>query len=268
MLNRIVLVIEYDGSAYVGWQVQPNGIAVQQVLGEALFKLTGEKCTLHASGRTDSGVHARAQVAHFDTESRIPADKFAFALNTYLPKDIRIKGSLALPGEEAGENEFHSRFSVRKKHYRYAVLNTVHDSAFLSRRALHIYNKLDLDRLNAAARLFLGTHDFAAFKAVGSKAATTVRTIYKSEWHREGEMLYYDVAGSGFLYNMVRIMVGTMLRIGQGYEDASLIENALNSPSRENAGDTAPAHGLTLWRVEYDEFDTDEVLKRNAVGSE
>lgn len=267
-MNRIVLVIEYDGSAYVGWQVQPNGIAVQQVLSEALFKLTGEKCTLHASGRTDSGVHARAQVSHFDTESRIPADKFAFALNTYLPKDIRIKGSLALPGEEAGENEFHSRFSVRKKHYRYAVLNTVHDSAFLSRRALHIYNKLELDRLNAAARLFLGTHDFAAFKAVGSKAATTVRTIYKSEWHREGEMLYYDVAGSGFLYNMVRIMVGTMLRIGQGYEDASLIENALNNPSRENAGDTAPAHGLTLWRVEYDEFNTDEVLKRNAVGSE
>lgn len=267
-MNRIVLVIEYDGSAYVGWQVQPNGIAVQQVLGEALFKLTGEKCTLHASGRTDSGVHARAQVAHFDTESRIPADKFAFALNTYLPKDIRIKGSLALPGEEAGENEFHSRFSVRKKHYRYAVLNTVHDSAFLSRRALHIYNKLELDRLNAAARLFLGTHDFAAFKAVGSKAATTVRTIYKSEWHREGEMLYYDVAGSGFLYNMVRIMVGTMLRIGQGYEGISLIENALNNPSRENAGDTAPAHGLTLWRVEYDEFDTDEVLKRDAVGSD
>ena len=233
-MPRIVLIIEYDGSAYVGWQVQPNGIAVQQILGEALFKLTGERCTLHASGRTDSGVHARAQVAHFDTASRIPADKFAFALNTYLPKDIRIKGSLALPGEEAGENEFHSRFSVRKKHYRYA-------------------------------RLFLGTHDFAAFKAVGSKAATTVRTIYKSEWHREGEMLYYDVAGSGFLYNMVRIMVGTMLRIGQGYEDASLIENALMNHSRENAGDTAPAHGLTLWRVEYDEFDTEDILKRNAV---
>lgn len=263
-MRRIVLIIEYDGGNYVGWQVQPNGIAVQQVLGEALTRLTGEKCSIHASGRTDSGVHARAQVAHFDTESRIPADKFAFALNTYLPKDIRIKGSLVLPGEEAGENEFHSRFSVQKKHYRYTVLNTVHDSALLSGRVLHIYNKLDLDALNAAAERFLGTHDFASFKAVGSKAATTVRTIYKSEWRREGELLFYDVAGSGFLYNMVRIMVGTMLRVGQGYESASIIETALLNPNRENAGDTAPAHGLALWRVEYKEFDTEDILRRNA----
>ncbi len=263
-MPRIVLIIEYDGASYVGWQVQPNGVAVQQVLGEALHTLTGERCALHASGRTDSGVHARAQVAHFDTESRIPADKFAFALNPHLPKDIRIKGSLELPGEEAGAREFHSRFSVRQKHYRYSVLNTVHDSAFLSSRALHIYNKLELDALNAAAEKFIGRHDFAAFKAVGSKAATTVRTIYKSEWRREGELLHYYVAGSGFLYNMVRIMVGTMLRVGRGYEDASIIENALLNPLRENAGDTAPAHGLTLWRVQYDEFDTEDVLERNA----
>ena len=254
ILPRIVLIIEYDGKDYVGWQVQPNGIAVQQVLGEALFKLTGEKCTLHASGRTDSGVHARAQVAHFDTESRIPADKFAFALNTYLPKDIRIKGSLALPGEEAGENEFHSRFSVKKKHYRYAVLNTVHDSAFLSGRALHIYNKLDVGRLNDAARLFQGTHDFAAFKAVGSKAATTVRTVFKSEWHREGEMLYYDVAGSGFLYNMVRIMVGTLYYVGIGKISPSEIPEILSSGKRDRAGKTMPPEGLYLKEVKY-EFD-------------
>ena len=261
MPKRIVLIIEYLGTGYVGWQVQPNGVAVQQALSEALLNLTGEALLPHASGRTDSGVHARAQVAHFDTESRIPADKFAFALNTFLPRDIRIKASFSLPGAEAGENEFHSRFSVKKKHYRYTVLNAPHDCAFSFDRALHIHDGLDLDRLNEAAALFIGTHDFAAFKAAGSRAATTERTIYLSKWSREGRYLHYDVAGSGFLYNMVRIMVGSMLRVGRGYEDASLIANALKNPVREMAGDTAPAHALTLWRVEYDEFDTERVLQ-------
>ncbi len=216
--------------------------------------------TLHASGRTDSGVHARAQTAHFDTESRIPADKFAFALNTYLPRDIRIKAGFYAPWPD-----FHCRFSVKKKYYRYYVLNTVHDSAFTFDRALHIHYPLDIEKLNRAAALFLGEHDFASFKAVNSTAATTVRRIYVSEWHREGDMLVYEVAGSGFLYNMVRIMVGTMLRIGMGYDDISVIENALGDPKRENAGDTAPAHGLVLWRVEYDEFDTESIIGGNAL---
>ena len=160
-MKRIVLIIEYDGTNYVGWQIQPNGIAVQQVIGNALKSITGENLTLHASGRTDSGVHARAQAAHFDTESRIPAEKFAFALNTYLPPDIRIKASLEMPRE--GEAEFHARFSVQKKHYRYRVLNSRHASAFLRSTALHIHTPLSIEKLNAAAELFLGTHDFAAF---------------------------------------------------------------------------------------------------------
>ena len=263
-MKRIVLIIEYRGTNYVGWQVQPNGVSVQEVPAKALGEVTGEEIKLHASGRTDSGVHAKAQVAHFDTESRIPADKIAFAVNTRLPKDIRVKASFIAPEAEGG---FHSRFSVRKKHYRYRVLNTLHDSAFTADTALHVHYPLDLERLNAAAALFLGTHDFAAFRAVNSTAATTVRTIYRSEWHREGDMLVYDVAGSGFLYNMVRIMVGTMLRIGMGYDDLSVIENALASPTRENAGDTAPAHGLTLWRVEYDAFDTEDILSQNSLNT-
>lgn len=262
-MKRIVLIIEYLGTNYVGWQVQPNGVSVQELIGAALKKLTGEAAALHASGRTDSGVHARAQVAHFDTESRIPADKFAFALNTFLPKDIRIKSSFQVNGE--GANEFHARFSVKKKHYRYRVLNAVHDSAFTADRALHVHYPLDLDKLNRAAALFLGEHDFAAFKAVNSTARSTVRRIYISEWSRDGDILCYDVAGSGFLYNMVRIMVGTMLRVGMGYDDLSVIENALSDPRRSNAGDTAPAHGLTLWRVEYDEFDTEELLGRGSL---
>lgn len=260
-MKRIVLIIEYDGTNYVGWQIQPNGIAVQQVIGNALKSITGENLTLHASGRTDSGVHARAQAAHFDTESRIPAEKFAFALNTYLPPDIRIKASLEMPHE--GEAEFHARFSVQKKHYRDRVLNSRHASAFLRSTALHIHTPLSIEKLNAAAELFLGTHDFAAFKAAGSKAETTVRTIFLSRWSRDGDCIVYDVAGSGFLYNMVRIMVGTMLRIGQGYDDISKLRHALECPRRENAGDTAPAHGLTLWRIEYPEFDTEDLLLRN-----
>lgn len=253
-MRRIVLVIEYDGANYVGWQVQPNGIAVQQKLYDAFNKLIGESPILHASGRTDSGVHARAQVAHFDTECRIPADKFSYALNTRLPEDIRVKASF-----EASP-DFHARFDVKEKHYVYSVNNAAHASAFTRDRALHVHYPLDLEKLNGAAKLFLGTHDFNAFKAAGSKAATTDRTIYLSEWTKRGSMLYYHVAGSGFLYNMVRIMTGTMLRIGQGFDSADVIKNALSDPQRSNAGDTAPAHGLMLWRVKYDSFDTDELV--------
>ena len=260
-MRRIVIIIEYDGTGYVGWQVQPNGISVQEELSKAICKLTGEKLFPHASGRTDSGVHARAQVAHFDTESRIPAEKYSYALNTMLPPDIRIKASFELPGE--GENEFHSRFSVKKKHYRYTVLNAAHNSAFTRNTALHVHAPLDLCRLNEAAAYFIGEHDFLSFKSTGSRAATTVRTIYSSQWTRNGDFLYYDVSGSGFLYNMVRIMVGSMLRVGMGFERPEFIKNALEHPNRENAGDTAPAHGLMLFRVEYPEFDTDEVLKGN-----
>lgn len=258
-MKRITMIIEYDGSGYVGWQVQPNGISVQQRLGEAVARLTGEAPALHASGRTDSGVHARAQVVHFDTASRIPPDKFAYALNTYLPGDIRIKSSFEMPGE-GSDKEFHSRFSVKRKHYRYRVLNSRHNSVFSRNTALHIHYPLDLGALSEAAALFIGEHDFNAFRASGGKTTTTMRRIYRSEWSREGEYLVYDVAGSGFLYNMVRIMTGTMLRAGLGLCSSDIVREALENPSRSSAGDTAPAHGLTLWRVEYDEFDTEIVL--------
>ncbi len=259
-MHRIVLIIEYDGTNYVGWQVQPNGTAIQEVICRALKKLTGDELSVHASGRTDSGVHARAQVAHFDTLSRIPAEKFSYALNTMLPGDIRIKASFELTGD--GDYEFHSRFSVKQKHYRYTILNAPHNSAFTRNTALHIHSGLDLEKLNAAAAFFLGTHDFLSFKAAGSKSKTTIRTIYKSEWFRNGEFLFYDVAGSGFLYNMVRIMVGSMLRVGMGFESPEFILRALENPDRENAGDTAPAHGLMLYRVKYDEFDTEQFLSK------
>ncbi|MBO4384599.1 MAG: tRNA pseudouridine(38-40) synthase TruA [Clostridia bacterium] len=253
-MRRIVLIIEYDGTNYVGWQIQPNGPSVQETIGEAFFKLIGERPVLHASGRTDSGVHARAQVAHFDTECRIPEDKFAFALNTRLPGDIRIKASFSVP------EDFHARFSVKEKHYVYTINNAPHASAFTRDTALHVHYPLDLDKLNEAAGYFIGTHDFNAFRSSGGLNATTVRTVYESGWTREGDMLKYHVSGNGFLYNMVRIMVGTMIRVGEGFDRPEVVAEALKDPSRSNAGDTAPAHGLMLWRVRYDLFDTEKVL--------
>lgn len=256
-MRRIVLIFEYDGTNYVGWQIQPNGLSVQEVMRGAFFKLTGERITLHASGRTDSGVHAHAQTAHFDTESRIPADRICFAMNTRLPSDIRVKASFEVP------SDFHARYSVLKKHYLYTVNNAPHASAFTRNTALHVHYPLDLNRLNEAAFLFLGTHDFNAFRSSGGLNRSTERTVYCSEWTRDGDYLYYHVAGNGFLYNMVRIMVGTMLRIGQGLDEPSVISDALANAEREFAGDTAPAHGLALQRVEYELFDTADLISEH-----
>ena len=247
---RIKLTIEYDGTNYAGWQRQENALAVQQVIEDALSKLTKTKVVIQGASRTDSGVHALGQIAHFDTESRIPPEKFAYALNVGLPADIRIKYS-----DEAGEG-FHSRFDVLKKSYRYAVLNSPHASAFKRNTALHVHYPLNMEKMREAAKLFLGTHDFLAYKAANSTISNTVRSIYRSEWKVDGSMLYYHVTGSGFLYNMVRIMAGTMIDIGLGRIDASKIEDSFIKKDRHALGITAPAKGLTLMRVEYDGFDT------------
>ncbi len=250
-MRRIRLVIEYDGTNYVGWQVQPNGLAIQQVLQRELLKITGERIALHASGRTDSGVHALCQVAHFDTGARMPADKFAIALNTGLPSDIRVRWS------EEAPPAFHARFSAMKKQYRYTLQLGPHARVLTRNIALHVHGPLHLSKMEYAAAAVVGEHDFRAFKAAGSAVENTVRTIYASNWSREGEYLYYDVMGSGFLYNMVRILVGTMLDIGKGFLKETAMETALLSGLREDAGATAPAHGLALMRVCYPDFDTD-----------
>lgn len=253
-MRRIRLIIEYDGTNYVGWQTQPNGLAVQQVIEKELFCVTGEEIALHASGRTDSGVHALAQVAHFDTQARMPADKFAFALNAGLPRDIRIRYS----GE--AEPDFHARFSAKRKQYRYTLQTGEHARAFLRNTALHVHGRLSEDILHATAKDVLGSHDFRAFMAANTTMEHTVREIYRSEWTREGELLYYDVEGNGFLYNMVRILVGTMLAAAKGTLPPDAMKKALSSCKRQDAGPTAPAHGLMLMRVVYPGFDTAEVV--------
>ena len=255
MSRRIRLIIQYDGTNYVGWQVQENGVSVQQRLNEAVLACTGETVQLHGSGRTDSGVHALAQVAHFDTDARMPADKFAIALNMRLPCDIRV-----LFSEEAPEG-FHARFSVREKTYRYTVQTGLHADVFTRATALHIHTPLDLEAMQSAARDALGEHDFSAFMSAGSTQERTVRTVFRSDWTKTGKYLYYEVGASGFLYNMVRILVGTMLEIGSDKLPRDAIACALSSKNRDDAGATAPPHGLALLRVQYDDFDTEEVLR-------
>ena len=256
MSRRIRLIVAYDGTNYVGWQLQENGVSVQQKLNEALFAVTGEQIRVHGSGRTDSGVHARAQVAHFDTEARMPADKFAIAMNMRLPRDIRV-----LYSEEAPE-EFHARFSAKNKTYRYTLQLGPHADVFCRDTALHVHTPLNLEQMQAAAQDALGEHDFFAFMSAGSKLEHTVRTIFRSEWSQSGQFLYYDVSANGFLYNMVRILVGTMLEIGSGKLPQDSIAKAINSKNRADAGPTAPPQGLALMRVQYADFDTDEVLRR------
>lgn len=256
MSRRIRIVVQYEGTNYVGWQLQENGVSIQQRLNEAIFAITGEHVRVHGSGRTDSGVHALTQVAHFDTSARMPADKFAVALNTRLPRDIRV-----LYSEETDET-FHARFSAKNKTYRYVVQNGSHADVFTRNTALHAHAPLDFEKMALAAGDALGEHDFAAFMTAGSKIESTIRTVTRSVWTRDGAYYYYDVSANGFLYNMVRILVGTMLEIGLNNLPQDAISRALASKNRADAGPTAPAHGLTLVRVVYDDFDTNEVLPR------
>ena len=253
-MRRIRLIVEYEGTGYVGWQLQDNGVSVQRRLNEALFTLTGEDIRVHGSGRTDSGVHARAQVAHFDTGTRMPADKFAVAMNTHLPPDIRVLHSAEA---DAG---FHARFSVIEKSYRYTLQTGPHARVMTRNTALHVHAPLDVIELRAAATALLGRHDFAAFMAAGGAVESTERTILYSDWSQQGAYLHYDVTGTGFLYNMVRILVGTMLEIGMGKRPADAISLALSTGQRQDAGPTAPAQGLCLMRVRYPDFDTEEIL--------
>ncbi len=256
MSRRIRLIIQYDGTNYVGWQVQENGISVQQRLNEAAKAITGETIQFHGSGRTDSGVHANAQVAHFDTNARMPADKFAIALNMRLPRDIRV-----LYSEEAPE-DFHARYSAKNKTYRYTVQTGLHADVFTRTTALHVHVPLDFFRMQRSAADALGEHNFCAFMSAGCTLENTVRTVTRSEWVQDGKYLYYDVSANGFLYNMVRILTGTLLEIGGGKLPESALSCAIQSGLRSDAGATAPPHGLCLQRVQYEDFDTDEILRR------
>ena len=244
--KRFVLVVEYDGTAYCGWQRQINGPSVQQALEEALARLTGEETAVVGSSRTDAGVHALGLCAHFDSATRVPADKLAFALNTMLPPDIRIRESRPAP------EGFHARYSAAGKVYRYRFYNSRHDCAVGRLYAAHVPLPLDERAMHAEAQALLGTHDFAAFAASGSVARSTVRTIYRAQVTRRGDEVELLLLGDGFLYNMVRIIAGTLMEIGTGRRARGAIAEAIETGDRLLLGQTAPAKGLTLVHALYE----------------
>ena len=246
-MRRIQLIVEYDGTNYAGWQRQENADSVQAQIEKALRALTGRTIGVTGASRTDAGVHALGQTVHFDNPSRIPAERFCYALNTRLPDDIRVTASRSVP------EDFHARFSARGKTYRYLVNNSVHGTAMLRNFMAHEPRPLDAARMDAAAKAVIGEHDFAAFAAAGSVAKTTVREIWRADVKREGDVVELWVGGKSFLYNMVRILAGTLMYIGLGKLPPDCLKKALETGDRLDLGITAPARGLTLMEVYYDD---------------
>lgn len=244
-MRNIKLVIEYDGTAFHGWQSQINARAVQDEVSNAVKIVTGEECELIGASRTDTGVHALGQVANFLTASNIPPDKYVYALRSVLPDDVVIKRSEEVPAD------FHSRYSAKGKRYRYLIYNSVSASALLRNRAWHIPQRLDFNAMCKAVPYFTGTHDFSAFRASGSSTKTSTRTIHEAELDKDGDIMCFTISGSGFLYNMVRIIAGTLFEVGCGKIDPDSIPEIIEGRDRKKAGITAPAHGLYLEEIFY-----------------
>jgi len=244
--RNIKLVLEYDGTDLSGWQRQANGPTVQQHLEEALAAMCGAPVRVTGASRTDAGVHALGQVANFRTGRDIPLHGFRRGLNSSLPPSIAVVGAAEVP------LEFHARFSARGKHYRYAVLARQDPSPLAARTSWHRPRPLDLEAMQRAAASIVGERDFSAFRAAGCTAATAVREVTEVSVHRaERDLILFDVRGNAFLRNMVRILVGTLVEVGQGQIDPANLPEILESRERTRAGQTAPAQGLCLVEVYY-----------------
>lgn len=243
--KNIKLIIEYEGTNYCGWQIQKNALSIQQEIEGALYKLTGEKISLIGAGRTDAGVHAYGQVANFYSNSNIPADKFSYALNSILPKDIIIKQSNLV------EASFHARFSAKGKRYKYLILNDLFPSAFFMDRVWHVSKTLDLESIIVASKHFIGEHDYRAFCSSGTSVKDFVRTIYDVLINKQDNIISLEIVGNGFLYNMVRIITGTLVQVGLGKISPDSLPEIIDSCDRERAGMTAPPDGLYLMEVLY-----------------
>ena len=244
-MRRIKITLDYIGTAYDGWQRQPDRDTVQKRVEEAIFSLSGERVSVVASGRTDAGVHALGQVAHFDVNAAIPAKNYMTGVNHFLPPDIRI-----LSAEEAPE-DFHARFSAHEKTYTYCIYESRFDRACYFNRAARVEQKLDLKNMKTAAEAFCGTHDFTSFCSAGADTTTFTRTIKDIRITRSGGLGKISVTADGFLYNMVRIMTGTLLAVQQGRFVPEDIPKIIEGKNRKLAGPTAPACGLYLEKVFY-----------------
>lgn len=248
-MPNLLLTLCYDGSAFHGWQVQANAVTVQAVFQSAVEKVFGSRGEIHGCSRTDAGVHANRYCVNFKTERQIPCDNVVRALNTYLPKEISVVNCICVP------SCFHARYSCAAKEYVYRVYNGPVRNPFLERYAYHYRYALDAQQLEREAQAFVGTHDFAGFCSAGSKVGHTVRTVHSFTVRREGDMVLFTVTADGFLYNMVRIMVGTLLFVQQGRILPGELAGIIASGERTCAGKTAPPQGLYLNQVFYKEGD-------------
>ncbi len=244
-MRNIKLVIEYDGKSFNGWQKQPNKLNIQGEIEKAIEEITGEKIDLIASGRTDAGVHSLGQVANFKTNSTIDVEKIPYAINSKLKKSIVIKSAEEVP------ERFHSRYSVHSKTYRYTINNSKFGTALYRDMEYHFPIELDEKKMQKAAKFFEGEHDFKAFKASGTSSKSSVRTIYKATVERKDDRVIIELTGNGFLYNMVRIIAGTLIDVGIGKIKPEEVKEIIEKKERKNAGKTLPARGLCLLKVDY-----------------
>lgn len=247
-MRNLLLVIRFDGTNYHGWQIQQNAVTVQQVFQQALYRVTGESPDIKGCSRTDAFVHALEFCISFHTGRDIPCERLVNALNHYLPEDICVLSCREVP------QEFHARYSCAGKEYAYRIWNSSVRDPFLRNRVLHYWYPLELDRLNQAASFLRGRHDFTSFCAEDAREpGNMTRTVTCAEWSRSEDLVVFTVAADGFLYHMVRIMVGTMLRVAQGKLEPADMERILLAESRSAAGPTAPPQGLFLQKVFYED---------------
>ena len=245
-MKRIKLTIAYDGTNYCGWQIQPNGITIEEILNKALSKMTGEEILVIGASRTDSGVHAMGNVAVFDTDTTIPVEKIAVALNQRLPEDIVITKSEEVP------LDFHPRYCNCSKTYEYHIINTRIPIPTKRLTNYFVSYVLDIDKMRQAASYLVGEHDFVSFCNVRTDVENTVRTITALDILTNGNEITIRITGNGFLYNMVRIIVGTLVRVGRGFYEPEKVKEILEAKDRKAAGVTAPAHGLMLVEIKYE----------------
>lgn len=245
-MKRIRLKVAYDGTNYCGWQVQPNEVTVEGVLNETLSDLLDEDIEVVGASRTDSGVHADGNYCIFDTETKIPAEKIAYAMNQRLPEDISIVKS------DEVSDDWHPRYQDSVKTYEYRIVNREMPDPVRRLYTYFTYSKLDIDKMKEAAKYLVGEHDFASFCSTGSQVDNTVRTILSLDVTKEGDEIAITVTGGGFLYNMVRIIAGTLLEVGEGKIEPSDMADILESKDRGRAGKTAVARGLKLVEIKYE----------------
>lgn len=257
-MKRIKLTVAYDGTGYCGWQLQPNGVTIEEILNKTLSELLKEPVSVVGASRTDSGVHARGNVAVFDTESRIPGEKICYAVNQKLPEDIRVLDSEEVP------LDWHPRKQNCIKTYEYKILNCRISVPTQRLYAHFCYYKLDLEKMRKAASCLVGEHDFTSFCSARHQAEETVRTLYSVTLEKgPDDIITIRLSGSGFLYNMVRIIAGTLMEVGMGMYPPEHVKEILEARDRQAAGQTAPARGLTLVGIEYEKEIREEIIGKN-----